>query len=165
MRVCVCFWGVWSKFYQTLLWVKLFLTPPYWNAHVWAIQIIKKKLSIWSLFESIKIKCFIYTIQNKNRNHKSNSSDVWYKKIQCTIYFFYTGSWIYKTILHRNIILFFFFNFQHMLTRTTTTRRPDYSGLLRALDQTLLWVISHLYSNKSLIHLFYTGVSQLMGLI
>lgn len=61
------------------------------------------------------------------------------KKLQSTIFFFYIGSWIYKTILHRNIFnLFFFLNFQYMLTRawTTTTRRPDDSGLLRALDQT-----------------------------
>lgn len=31
------------------------------------------------------------------------------KKLQSTIIFFYIGSWIYKTILHRNIFNLFFF--------------------------------------------------------
>lgn len=34
----------------------------------------KKKISILSLFEKIKIKCFLYTIQKRNKN-KANSSD------------------------------------------------------------------------------------------
>lgn len=127
-----------------------------------------KKVPIWSLFESIKIKCFLYTIQNKNRNNQPNSSDVWYKKIQSTIYFFYIGSWIYKTILHRNIFfIFIFLKFSIHVDESLNyhNQKARLQWLIESIGLSL-WVISCLYSDKSLIHLFYTeGVLQLMGLI
>lgn len=84
----------------------------------------------------IKIKCFLYTIQKKKK------TVVMYDTKKYNSQYFYIGSWIYKTILHKN---FFFFYLQYMLIRvwatcTVTNRRPDYSGLLREQTRILpLW--------------------------